>query len=123
MNKNNSNTEKEQSQLIQTGKVDDKQLANWKKEHETAGPVKVIELKVSENETSFGYLKPPSRLVIAKAMSMFAEKQLIECGTFILNNCWLGGDERMKTNDKMNVAASTYANGCIEFMEGDLKNA
>ena len=105
------------------GKATEEQLDAWKKEYEAQGPIKIVTLKVSENETSFGYLKPPSRLVIAKAMSMFAEKQLIECGTFILNNCWLGGDERMRTNDKMNIAAATYANGTIEFMEGDLKNA
>lgn len=120
MAKNNPNNE---NKLQEVGKVADEQLDAWKKEYEAQGPVKVITLKVSENETSFGYLKPPSRLVIAKAMSFFAEKQLIECGTFILNNCWLGGDERMRTNDKMSVAAATYANGTIEFMEGDLKNA
>jgi hypothetical protein len=109
--------------INEVGKATPEQLDAWKKEYESQGEIKVITLKVSETETAFGYLKPPARLTIAKAMSMFAEKQLIECGTFILNNCWIGGDERMRTDDRMNIAASTYANGCIEFMEGDLKNA
>ncbi len=122
MTTKNKNTP--QSEIVEVGKATEEQLAAWKKQYEADGPIKEIKLIVSPTEHSFGYLKPAgsSRIIVAKAMSLHHQNLIFETGEFILNNCWIGGDERMRTDAKMSINAATFAAQTVEFMAGSMVN-
>ena len=111
------------SEILEVGVATQEQIDAWKKEYANEGDVKVLKVKVSENETAVGYLKPASRIVVAKCMSLYADKQVLQTGEFLLANCWLGGDERIRTNAKISLAAAVQANSMVEFLEAELGNA
>lgn len=112
-------------EIVEVGKATEAQLTEWKAKYEKDGPIKVIELVVSPTEVSYGYLKPADsdRMIVAKAMSLHHQNKILEVGEFILNNCWIGGDERMRNDTKMSINAATFAGQTIEFMVGTIKNA
>ena len=123
--KNQNDQTKKAPEVVEVGKANEEQLQAWKKQYEKDGPVKVIILEVSPFEKSFGYLKPASseRIIVSKAMQLHHQGLKLEVGEFILNNCWLGGDERMRSDNKMSINAATFAAQSLEFMPGEMGNA
>ncbi len=73
-----------------SAEVTDAQIAAWKKEH---GKVFVV-----ESEGKKGYLRKPTRKVIGAA-SVIGGSDGVKMTEVIVNSCWLGGDEELKTND------------------------
>lgn len=103
-----------------TGQASAEQIKKWK---EALGvkELDTIIVDVSDNEQSIGYLKKPNRDIKAKAMSMFAQQELIETGNLIIQNCWLGGDQRMKDlNSEINEAACISANTLVKFYTSEV---
>lgn len=84
-----------------------------------------IELKASmlkiEATTVRAYLKKPSRKVISMATAV-GGKDPIRFGELILENCWLGGDEQIKTNDDLFLAANAILGNLIKIKTATLKN-
>lgn len=101
------------------GNITAEQIAEWKKKHKT-DKLHKLSVKVNDNDTAVGYLKPPTREVKATALSMFSQNKILECGEFIRNNCWLGGDDRLMTNGDIADSAAVQASGIIKFLEADL---
>lgn len=93
------------------------QIDAWKKEH---GSVYKLEVKVSENDKAVGYLRKPTRNHKATALSMYAKDKILECGEFIRNNCWLGGDERLLKENDIADSAAIQASGVVKFLDGSL---
>lgn len=90
----------------------DEQIAAWKKEH---GDVFVY--------TADGkrcYLKKPDRntLSVAAAMGMANPLRYNE---ILLENCWLGGDEQIRTADGYFLGISQKLSELVEIKEGELK--
>ncbi|MBI1228217.1 MAG: hypothetical protein GC192_23490 [Bacteroidetes bacterium] len=104
--------------VLVVGEPTAEQVKAWKKEH---GDIVRICVNVKEGEQSVGYLKSPGRDVSARAMSMFTQQKVLETGEFIIQNCWLGGDERIKNDEKISMAAAVEANRLIEFLEATLE--
>lgn len=108
------------------GVITKEQIEAWKKEH---GKVHVLRVTLKKDDAdkivdeAVGYLKQPSRNHKATAMSMFSQHQLLECGEFLRDNCWLGGDERLKSDKNIADTAAIQANGIVQFMEGSLGEA
>ncbi len=67
------------------------------------------------------YLKSPSRKVLSSA-TVIAGKDPIKFGELILKNCWLGGDERIKTDDDLFFAANGILGELIKVKTASLKN-
>ncbi len=67
------------------------------------------------------YLKKPSRKVISMATAV-GGKDPIKFGELILENCWLGGDEHIKTNDDLFLAANAILGNLIKIKTATLKN-
>lgn len=84
-----------------------------------------IELKANmlkiEATTVKAYLKKPSRKVISMATAV-GGKDPIRFGELILENCWLGGDECIKTNDDLFLAANAILGNLIKIKTATLKN-
>ena len=67
------------------------------------------------------WLKMPSRKVIDMATSV-AGKAPLKFGAIILENCWLGGDERIKTDDELFMAANGILGDLIKIKTAKIKN-
>lgn len=104
--------------IVLHGKATAQQIKDWKKEtgQQYLDMIKV-KLPNADNEFAVCYLKEPPREIKAKAMTMYAQKQIMETGEFVIQNCWLGGDERIKTDERISEAAAVEANGLVEFYE------
>ena len=93
-------------------------LAKWKKEH---GEVIEITVTDKENKKATCFLKSPNRNVAAMAMTLISQNKLVETGEHVVNNCWLGGNERCRKEEKVAVATALQAAGLIEFYDAEVK--
>ncbi|MDX5437298.1 MAG: hypothetical protein LPK03_08895 [Pontibacter sp.] len=100
--------------------VDQTQIDAWKKQH---GEITEVSVKVSDEDTAKCYLKPAddNRTIMARGLSLSAKGMLLECGEFILDNCWLGGDERFKEEGRVRISGAMQAAQAVEMLEGSQK--
>jgi len=75
----------------------DKQIEAWKKEHGDVFHITV--------EDKACYLKKPSRQALGYAATA-AKDNPMKYTEVLLNDCWLGGDEEIKTNDDLFLSVS-----------------
>jgi len=121
------------------------QIEKWKKEYGKVHVLEIPERYITSDGQSFddedmandhaaelkdktvktegvtAYLKTPSRKVISMATSL-GGKDPIKFGEIILKNCWLGGDERIKDEDELFLAANGVLGDLIRIKSASLKN-
>jgi hypothetical protein len=102
------------------GNITKEQIEIWKKEH---GKVFTLKVTVAEGDVAVGYLKKPSRNHKATALSMYSQNKVLECGEFLRDNCWLGGDDRLKIAEDIADSAAIQASGIVKFLESELGEA
>ncbi len=85
-----------------SGQATPEQIAEWKK---TApfGSVYELTVEVPDKETKKCYLKHADRKILGCA-SVEGGLDPIKFNEIIINNCWLGGDEEIRTNDEYFLA-------------------
>jgi hypothetical protein len=101
--------------LVRTGLLDEEAIAALKAKH---GEVKAIIVRISDEEESIAYYKLPSRVTIGLAYNALVNKEFNVAGEVVVNHCFLAGDERQISDDKIGLAASVVASGFIEILEG-----
>ena len=94
-----------------TGQATDAQIKEWKEKHG-----KVFFIKV---QGSIGYLKKPSRKALSYA-SVAGQKDPLKFNEVLLNDCWLGGDETIKTDDTKFLSVSQKLAELVEVVEAEL---
>jgi hypothetical protein len=71
------------------------------------------------------YLKelpmPIYELVLGLVLPVQGQPQYLRAGEVILMNCWVGGDEEIKTDEALKIAACVKAMGLFEVQEAELK--
>ena len=87
------------------------QIEQWKKQYGD-----VFKLTI-EDKTA--YLKKPGRKVLSYASSI-GTKDPMKFNEIILNECFIGGDEEIKTDDAYFLAASAKLAEIIEVKEAEL---
>lgn len=65
------------------------------------------------------YVHKPTRQVLSAAFTQQSDP--IKMGEFLLNNCWLGGDEEIKEDDSLFLGAIAKFNSIIEVKEAEIK--
>lgn len=93
------------------GQATAEQIEMWKKQH---GEVFAVSC-----EDSIGYLKKPNRQTLS-AMSQLL-KDPIKSSEFLLNNCWLGGDESIKTDDEKFLAVVSQLGDLVKIKAAKLE--
>ncbi len=101
------------------GDITPEQIEAWKKKHKT-DKLHVVRVKVSEDDIAVGFLKPPKRHIKATALSMYSQHKILECGEFLRDNCWLGGDERLKTDEDIADSAAIQCSNIVKFLDGEV---
>ena len=88
------------------------QIAQWKREHKT-----VHELEVDGYKC---WLKAPNRETVRYAMQKGAT-DAIGMAEVLLQECWLGGDTEIGTDDELFMNAALEMQGLITFKTASLK--
>lgn len=110
---------KKMSMETKDGNITAEQITEWKKKFKT-DKLHKLTVKDKDGNPIVGYLKPPGREIKATALSMYSQNKILECGEFIRDNCWLGGDERLKMSGDIADTAAIQASGIIKFLEAEL---
>lgn len=95
-----------------TGTATEEQIAHWKALHKD-----IYEIEV---DGSTCYLKKPDRATM-KAVASVGTSDPIRANEILLENCWLGGDETIKTDDEKFFGVSSKLVKLIEIKEAELK--
>jgi hypothetical protein len=92
--------------------VDQQQIDAWKQQHG-----EVFKLEIEGGHVAF--VKKPDRKTMSYASSV-ASKDPIKFNEILLNGCWLGGDETIKTNDTLFLSAGQVLGNLMEVKEASL---
>lgn len=98
---------------MNTQKITQEQIDAWKKKH---GEIFLI----SFEDGKAAYLKKPDRKVLSYAMTKMQTNPLAFAET-ILNQCFIGGDEEVKTDDNYFLGAASQLEGIMEVKTAELK--
>ena len=93
-------------------KVTPEQIEQWKAKHG-----EVFKIKVCDKEC---ILKRPSRKALGYA-SVAGKDNPLKFNEVILNDCWLGGDEEIKTDDKLFLSVGSKLPELIQVEEAELE--
>ncbi|MBK6611845.1 MAG: hypothetical protein IPI59_15640 [Sphingobacteriales bacterium] len=103
-------------------------IKEWKKEFGEKN-IRCIDVKVADGDIATCYVKIPGASsktldIYSRALQFYQQNKLLECGQFLLNSCWLGGDERCKGTDPIvYVSAAMAMTQLVTFYETEIKNA
>lgn len=67
------------------------------------------------------YLKRPSRQALSAA-AVVGKNDPMKYNEILLNNCWLDGDEEIKTDDSLFLGVSAKLGELVEVKEAELKS-
>lgn len=93
-----------------TGVADEQQIARWKTQH---GEIYMVEV-----DGSVCYLKRPDRKTLSYVATL--GNNPIRANEALLANCWLGGDETIKTEDEKFLGVSAILAELIKVKEAEI---
>lgn len=93
------------------GEVTQEQIDLWKKKHRD-----VFSLIVDGH---VAYFKKPDRKILSFATAA-GSKDPIKFNEVLMNNCFIGGSEEVKTDDSLFLSASSKLAELIEIKEAEL---
>lgn len=89
------------------------QIDAWKKQHKT-----IHKLTISGKTA---YLKNPDRRTLSLAMTKIAKNDIMGGSEVLLENCWLGGNPEIKTDDELFMGAISKVGELIQVKEAELE--
>ncbi len=95
-----------------TGQATEEKIAQWKALYRD-----IYEIEV---DGSVCYLKKPDRATM-KAVASVGTGDPIRANEILLENCWLGGDDNIKTDDDKFFGVSSQLANLIEIKQAELK--
>ncbi len=111
--------EKAQGELLPGG-VSQEQFQKWKNVHGDVHEIIAGKKNDKTGKTYHAYLKNPDRKTMSAAMS-FVSKDPVKMNEILLENCWLGGDEEIKTDDGLFFAAAAVISEVFNIGEAEVK--
>lgn len=93
-------------------KLSKEQIAEWKKKY---GSVFLLSV-----DGKNAYLRKPDRKTLSYA-STAGQTDPLKFNEVLLKGCWLGGDEEIRTDDELFLAASAKLGELIQLKEAELK--
>lgn len=126
----NNNKAKMSEEINTPEGVSQEQMDAWQKQYGPQGIIKIsIDVTKEEDGTitdkAVGYIVRPSAKkgatlgIYSRILQLYNQGKILDCGVFVLNNCKLGGDERVFGSDEMvHIAAATVVMESITFLSG-----
>jgi len=100
-----------------TVEITPQQVNQWKKQY---GDECV--LKYTTKDGLIAYFHSPDRKTISFATTS-SRNDTMRFKEILADNCWLGGDERIKTEDKYFLGLSACILDLVDIVEGKLEKA
>lgn len=100
-----------------TTEITAQQIQMWKKQY---GDDCVHKYTTSDGLIAF--FRSPDRKIISFA-TITAKNDTMRFKEILADNCWLAGDDRIKTEDKYFLGLSTCIIDLVEYVEGTLEKA
>lgn len=94
------------------GQATAEQIQDWKSKHD--------DVFAYEADGRVCYLKRPSRTIVSAA-SVTGQNDPFKFTEVILVNCWLGGSEDLRTEDKYFMGLSQKVSEIVEIKVGKIK--
>ncbi len=94
-----------------TGQATDEQLQAWKKQYGDVFAIKV--------DGHIAYFRKPDRKILSYA-TVAGSKDPIKFNEILIQNCFIGGSEEIKTNDDLFLSASARIAELIQIKEAEL---
>jgi hypothetical protein len=104
--------EEKNEAVLLPGGITHAQLEAWKKEF---GEVNKIEVNVQGSDNLVGYFKKPSREAHVNAVDLLSKGSRVDAGAAIMNDTWLGGNEKMLTDSDVSISVSIKVIDLINF--------
>ncbi len=95
-----------------SGQATPEQIAVWKQQY---GDIFSMVVK-----DKIGYLKRPDRATLSAATSV-GDQDPMKFNEILFENCWIGGDEAIKTDDNYFLAAIGELKELVDFGKASLK--
>ena len=107
------------------GGVTKAQIDAWKKAHGVIHKISVIvekDAKGKAKDVAVGYIKDVNDDldIISNAVTLQATR-VLEAKLFVLENAWLGGDERIRTVTKIKISAAIQAGQTVDLLDGSVE--
>lgn len=99
------------------GKLTAEEISALKDKH---GDVFLVKVDDAEGNTHHGYLRTPTRRDLSAA-SVAGSKDPLKFNEVIMRQCWVGGDESIRTDDYLFLAASGVISEMIVIGEARLE--
>ena len=112
-----------------TDGVTQAQVDAWKKQYNKGKSHKVHKLSVKvdseggKEDIAVCYLRPMDRDDMAFVLSRYKANNVLEAREYMLNNCFLGGDPRIQSDDNVKMGACMQIGDLVDFMDGSIKEA
>ena len=98
-------------------KVSQEQINEWKAKY---GEIVKITVKDEVNGDKCCYLHKPTRKTLSYA-SVAGKNDALKFNEIVLRDCWLAGDEEIKTDDTLFISASAKLADLIDVKEAELE--
>lgn len=95
------------------GQASEQQIQDWKKKYKHVHAIEV--------EGHVGYVKRPGRLEMSQA-SVLGANDPITFNEVLLNSCWLGGSEEIKTDDSLFLGVGAVLGEIVHVASASIKN-
>lgn len=92
--------------------ADKKQIAEWKTKHGRIFCIRV--------EDKACYLKTPNRKTLGYA-AVAGKENPLKFNEVVLRDCWLAGDEEIRTDDSLFLSVSQKLSEVVEVKEAELE--
>lgn len=99
------------------GGITEAQVEAFKAKH---GKIYRVDI-VDGADTHIGYVRRPDFATI-KAITKLSKTDEVEAGKVMLNNCWLGGSEALRTDAVLFMAVQVQLGKLLNGCMGSLKN-
>ena len=106
-----------QTPTIFNGGLTEDQVAGFKQQHRKSFAVEVQD----GDEVHIGYFKRPT-LETIKAVTKVAKTDEVKAGEIILDNCWLGGSEELRTDALLFMAVQKQLGTVLNGFQSLIKN-
>jgi hypothetical protein len=96
------------------------QITGWKAQY---GEIFEVELeKDADSEPTYAYFRKPARHTVANVMRKMAGQDLVDANQVLINDCFVGGDEVVKTDVQLMLGAGSALQVLITPAAASLKN-
>lgn len=105
--------------IKETGKLKDVEVDLLKKSHGEVYEI-IVPANDEGTEMTYAYIARPKRKILEAVFGMINTNP-IQAADVLMKNCWLAGNDLIKTDDDLFMAAAPLVLSIIKIRQGEIK--